>query len=172
MPHKKGRNKRREKRQTEMNKHDRQGLQVSGRNLNTNIAMRPEYTRGEKTSLSNGFKARARESQRTPRGNEVTQLSGIPRNICDHQSSPPTLPSWEHKHSTGGWGMAHAEIQVGTTPSLLCTCKDSKLCSGSFIGHSWSHRTLNWTRTGVRGVERCTSHALLRNPYLKVLERP
>lgn len=35
--------------QREMNKHDRQGLQVSGRNLNSNINTRSEYTTGEKT---------------------------------------------------------------------------------------------------------------------------
>lgn len=136
-----------------MNKHDRQGLQGSGRNLNTDITTRSEYTRGEETSLSNGALSTGTWVTENTGDWNHTQLSGVAGNCCDHQSSPPALPSWEHKRSTGGWGMTRTEIQVVTTPSLLCTCKQRKLYSWSFIGHSRSHRTPNWTWTGGRGVE-------------------
>lgn len=55
--------------QTEMNKHDRQGLQVSGRSLNTNITVRSEHPGESKPGCQMGLEARARETQGTPRGN-------------------------------------------------------------------------------------------------------
>lgn len=43
--------------QTEMNKHDRQGLQVSGRSLNTNTTVRSEYRGGrENQAIKRGSK--------------------------------------------------------------------------------------------------------------------
>lgn len=53
--------------QTEMNKHDRQGLQVSGRSLNTNITVRSEHPGESKPGCQMGLEAR--ETQGTPRGN-------------------------------------------------------------------------------------------------------